>query len=299
MGKWLKRDGATFTGALKILAPSGAIGVLSIKGRIQSRDCYGEWLSFLQPARDMLEQNLQLFRSLDDGEMYIRACEDIPRGETLTGWYEDSLALEMNIPYLTPLHIRGIREYICNYCERAFHFPNLLKMHIMFNCYPSKQSSPCPITRACSSTTGRQKCKANDVSIPPDFGIDDLPPRQAEDTRDAMTFKELESCDEEPIEVLKKCFVDLSTKDGHLCVYCGKLYSRKYGLKIHLRTHTGYKPLRCKYCFRAFGDPSNLNKHIRLHSQSVAPYRCELCDKVLARRRDLARHMQSRHPNEC
>ncbi|KAH3739402.1 hypothetical protein DPMN_046054 [Dreissena polymorpha] len=92
---------------------------------------------------------------------------------------------------------------------------------------------------------------------------DDLPPRQAEDTRDAMTFKELESCDEEPIEVLKKCFVDLSTKDGHLCVYCGKLYSRKYGLKIHLRTHTGYKPLRCKYCFRAFGDPSNLNKHIR------------------------------------
>ena len=32
----------------------------------------------------------------------------------------------------------------------------------------------------------------------------------------------------------------------HRCVYCGKLYSRKYGLKIHIRTHTGYKPLKCK-----------------------------------------------------
>ena len=51
----------------------------------------------------------------------------------------------------------------------------------------------------------------------------------------------------------------------HLCIYCGKWYSRKYGLKIHMRTHTGYKPLKCKFCYRPFGDPSNLNKHIRLH----------------------------------
>ena len=32
----------------------------------------------------------------------------------------------------------------------------------------------------------------------------------------------------------------------HMCPYCGKFYSRKYGLKIHIRTHTGYKPLKCK-----------------------------------------------------
>lgn len=53
---------------------------------------------------------------------------------------------------------------------------------------------------------------------------------------------------------------------GHLCLYCGKLYSRKYGLKIHIRTHTGFKPLKCRHCFRAFGDPSNLNKHVKLHA---------------------------------
>ncbi|XP_076685853.1 PR/SET domain 13 [Andrena cerasifolii] len=85
------------------------------------------------------------------------------------------------------------------------------------------------------------------------------------------------------------------SKQGHLCIYCGKVYSRKYGLKIHIRTHTGYKPLKCKYCFRPFGDPSNLNKHVRLHADGETPYRCELCGKVLVRRRDLERHIRSRH----
>lgn len=87
-----------------------------------------------------------------------------------------------------------------------------------------------------------------------------------------------------------------SSKQGHICIYCGKLYSRKYGLKIHIRTHTGFKPLKCQYCLRPFGDPSNLNKHIRLHRQHDSSlYECNLCGKKLARRRDLQRHLQSRH----
>ncbi|VEL08699.1 unnamed protein product [Protopolystoma xenopodis] len=128
---------------------------------------------------------------------------------------------------------------------------------------------------------------------------------------------------------------------GHPCSYCGKLYSRKYGLKIHLRTHTGHKPLQCLVCRRRFGDPSNLNKHLRLHAANslehcvfggtghgnrgredsndsgcerpeggrsvlvqatlarhlaiTSPYRCLDCGKVLVRRRDLERHMRTRH----
>ncbi|XP_069688873.1 histone-lysine N-methyltransferase MECOM [Periplaneta americana] len=85
------------------------------------------------------------------------------------------------------------------------------------------------------------------------------------------------------------------SKQGHLCIYCGKIYSRKYGLKIHIRTHTGYKPLKCKYCLRPFGDPSNLNKHVRLHAEGDTPYKCDLCGKILVRRRDLERHVKSRH----
>lgn len=69
----------------------------------------------------------------------------------------------------------------------------------------------------------------------------------------------------------------------------------------------GFKPLKCRHCFRAFGDPSNLNKHIRLHAQhgdhhtiphNATAYKCHLCSKVLHKRRDLQRHMQLKHsPN--
>jgi hypothetical protein len=84
-------------------------------------------------------------------------------------------------------------------------------------------------------------------------------------------------------------------KKQHVCLFCGKIYNRKYGLKIHLRTHTGYKPLKCKVCSRPFSDPSNLNKHVRLHSQGETPYRCPYCGKILVRKRDLDRHIMSRH----
>lgn len=88
------------------------------------------------------------------------------------------------------------------------------------------------------------------------------------------------------------------SKNGHRCIYCKKVYTRKYGLKIHIRTHTGYRPLKCPFCQRAFGDPSNLNKHVRLHANGNTPYKCDVCGKVLVRRRDLERHMRSRHQQD-
>jgi hypothetical protein len=93
------------------------------------------------------------------------------------------------------------------------------------------------ISSSCGSNHGRMNADISDGSIESANGSSDKPLKATKEPR------------------------------THTCMFCGKLYTRKYGLKIHVRTHTGHKPLKCMHCARAFSDPSNLNKHMRLHQQ--------------------------------
>ncbi|XP_076634357.1 PR/SET domain 13 [Colletes latitarsis] len=60
------------------------------------------------------------------------------------------------------------------------------------------------------------------------------------------------------------------SQQGFQCIYCKKVSTRKYSLKIHLRIHLGYKPLICAICHQQFSDPSNFNKHRRIHDNKQA-----------------------------
>ena len=82
---------------------------------------------------------------------------------------------------------------------------------------------------------------------------------------------------------------------GFRCEYCGKVYCRKYVLKIHMRTHTGFKPLRCKVCDKSFSDPSNMKKHVKLHETEDTVHKCRHCGRNFVRYRGLLNHIKSKH----
>lgn len=217
--------------------------------------------------------------------VFFIVIKPIEPGEQLSFWPWIGLSIQLNIPiFLLPNNIINNHCYICHRCGHSYSQPNPLKIHLMFKCSNIvNDKSLTTLTSPPSSSLHYQQSTMKKVMMMDrknsrlNSNHNNNNNNNKQPTESTITSVSTTTNSIINHETITNHHDTSNNNNGnnngnisrrlHTCSYCGKVYTRKYGLKIHIRTHTGIKPLSCRYCGRSFSDPSNLNKHMRLHTQ--------------------------------
>ena len=85
----------------------------------------------------------------------------------------------------------------------------------------------------------------------------------------------------------------LQTKKNHICADCGRCYSTKVGLSVHMWNHSAEPRYRCTVCGKAFHWHSTWKRHLYLHGIGVnRMHSCPICTKAFASPYMLRDHMR-------
>lgn len=154
----------------------------------------------------------------------------------------------------------GVKPYRCEFCQKNFNRPDLLKVHEKTHSENGFQCDQCSEVFSVANDFKEHK-----KTVHPLAGI---------------------PCDEcnEVFSVAKE--LKAHKKKDHpetKCKECKAEFPDPEALVKHAQTHLREKPYKCAICEKSFSDPEGLVHHVTSHTKSKIgkkEHRCETCDKV-------------------
>uniref|UniRef100_A0A8D8Y2R9 Zinc finger protein 408 n=3 Tax=Cacopsylla melanoneura TaxID=428564 RepID=A0A8D8Y2R9_9HEMI len=113
--------------------------------------------------------------------------------------------------------------------------------------------------------------------------------------------KEKKICDICSAEVVHLAIHKKHSHSGtyHVCPHCGKKFTRKAELQLHIKgihmKHQLEKTYICEYCHKEFTFYNYLRRHMRVHTNEK-PYKCKYCGVGFNHNVSLKNHMNSACP---
>ena len=168
-------------------------------------------------------------------------------------WFTEKILALMNIPCLLPKHIQGQSRYTCDVCNYDFEYPNFLKLHLALRCNHIGKEFLWERLARDFYCYKELPLNLDMIFFPSHIPLPPLPPLPAIafpnfdlnlPTSPQQSPPENYSLGRFPTETypviphtqIETVYSNMGkTKKGHVCGFCGKIYSRKYGLKIHIR----------------------------------------------------------------